>query len=79
MKKRLTAVLMILGLIVGGIAIARGITKKANPKIVAASDGNVVDSRVEDYSQFSVLALPKDNIKLKFENKNLSLTLPVYI
>ena len=35
MKKRLTAVLMILGLIVGGIAIARGITKKANPKIVA--------------------------------------------
>jgi hypothetical protein len=78
MKKRLTAVLMILGLIVGGIAIARGITKKVNPKTVAASDGNVVDSRVEDYSQFSVLALPKDNIKLKFENKNLSLTLPVY-
>jgi hypothetical protein len=78
MKKRLTAVLVILGLIVVGTAIAKGIIKKPMLKTAAASGGNVVDSRVEDYSQFRELALPKDNIKLKFENKEINLTLPIY-
>ena len=78
MNKKLTVVLVILGLILGGTAIAKGITKKSMPKTAAASGGDVVDSQVEDYSQFRELVLPKDNIKLKFENKEINLTLPIY-
>ena len=77
MKKRLTVVLMVLVLIVGGTAIAKGITKKSNPKVVVISSGEVVTGQV-DYTQFRDLALPKDNIKIKFENKDLNLTLPIY-
>jgi len=77
MNKRLTAVLVILGLIVGSTTIAQVIIKKSKPKTVAAGS-NVVDSRLGDYSQFRELALPKDNIKLKFENKEINLTLPIY-
>lgn len=77
MNESLAAVLMIIGLISGGSVIALGIVNNSTQKTIVTSGVNVEEKQV-DYSQFQEPALSKDNIKLKFENKELDLTLPIF-